>query len=266
LNSFVSRSPQREAEALASIIARVPRTGVLVVHSAIGKLSRQGFRAEAMIEAFMDHMREGTLVMPTMTWRTVSATQPYWDEIETASETGVLTEIFRKRYASHRSIHPTHSVAALGAVADILVSRHHFDHTPVSENSPHGLMRSYDSHVLMLGVGLEACTAIHLPEELAAPDLYLRPLDPKEVYFCRDRNGHVHRMQTRRHWRLNRDFPKFGPRLRERGLMQAGAIGDCSYFIVALRDLLEVVNAAVVADPRGTLRDGEEGVPTSDRS
>ena len=232
------------------------------MHSAIGKLSRQGFRAEAMIEAVLEHMRGGTVVMPTMTWRTVSTVQPHWDEIETASETGVLSEIFRKSYASHRSIHPTHSVAAVGAAADVLTGRHHQDPTPVSENSPHGLMRSYDSYIAMLGVGLEACTAIHLPEELVAPDLYLRPLDPAEVYYCRDRNGRVHHVRTRRHWRLDRDFPKFGPGLQERGLMQAGAVGDCAYSVVALHDLLNAVNAALSADPRGTLRDDAAKVAT----
>ncbi len=261
MKPVISQLPNREAEALAPIIERVPHTGVLVVHSAIGKLSRQGFRAEAMIEVLLEHMRGGTLVMPTMTWRTVSAAQPHWDEIETASETGVLTEIFRTCHASHRSIHPTHSVAAVGAAADKLVSRHHLDRTPVSENSPHGLMRSYDSHIMMLGVGLEACTAIHLPEELAAPDLYLRPLEPTEVYQCRDRNGRVHHVQTRRHWRLDRDFPKFGPRLHERGLLKKGFIGDCAYSIVSLGDLLTTVTEALANDPRGTLRDAEAAPP-----
>ena len=103
--------------------------------------------------------------MPTMSWRAVTPQQPLWDEVETRSETGVMTEIFRTRYASRRSIHPTHSVAAQGAAADALVARHHIDVTPVSENSPYGLMRSYESWVVMLGVGLESCTAIHLPRK-----------------------------------------------------------------------------------------------------
>ena len=256
----ISSSPKREAEALAPVLERVPRSGVLVVHSAFGKLSRQGFRAEAMIEALLDHMHDGTLVMPTMTWRTVTAAQPHWDEIETASETGVLSEIFRTRHAAHRSIHPTHSAAAAGALADILVSRHHLDQTPVSENSPYGLMRPYDSHIVMLGVGLEACTAIHLPEELIAPELYLRPPDPAETYLCRDRHGQVHRVQTRRHWRLDRDFPKFGPRLQARGLLAAGLVGDCAYSVVSLADLLVTVTEAFTDNPRGTLREAAVAV------
>jgi aminoglycoside 3-N-acetyltransferase len=91
--------------------AAVPRDGVLVVHSAIAPLSRQGFRAEAIIEALLDYLSAGSLFMPTMTWRTVTPAHPEWDELATPSHTGVLTEVFRTRYATARSTHPTHSVA-----------------------------------------------------------------------------------------------------------------------------------------------------------
>lgn len=249
----MSSSPEHDA--LFPILERmqVPRDGVLVVHSAIAQLSRRGFRAEAMIEAFLDYMSGGTLVMPTMTWRTVTPQQPEWDEIETPSETGVMTEIFRTVYAGARSIHPTHSVAAYGPAAEVLTSQHHLDDTPVSPRSPYGLMRDYASYVLMIGIGLECCTAIHLPEEAIAPDVYLRPLNRAEIYNCRDRHGCVHRLHARRHFRLNRDFPRFGPPLAAKGLLLAGDIDGCPYRLVGLRDLLDAVTAALRADKNATL-------------
>ena len=251
------RSNTRESEVLLPILERaeVPHDGVLVVHSAIAILSRQGFRAEAMIEALLDYLSKGTLVMPTMTWRTVTPDQPLWDEMSTPSHTGVLTEIFRTRYATARSIHPTHSVAARGADAQRLVARHHLDDTPVSANSPYGLMRDDPAYVFLLGVGLESCTAIHLPEEEVAPEIYLRPTEQTELYQCRDRHGITHRVRTRRHWRLDRDFPKFGLRMRERKRMQSGNIAGCHYGTFAFADLLDTVFAALAADPRGTLKD-----------
>jgi aminoglycoside 3-N-acetyltransferase len=229
---------------------RVPRDGVLVVHSAIAALSRRGFRAESMIEALMGYMDAGTVVMPTMTWRTVTPERPDWDELSTPSHTGVLTEIFRTRYATARSIHPTHSAAAHGPLAQRLLSRHHIDDTPVSANSPYGLMREEPAYVLMLGVGLETCTAIHLPEELIAPDVYVRPAEQAELYRCRDRYGVLHQVRTRRHWRLDRDFPQFASALRA----QAGDVDGCGYMIVALQNLLEVVTDALHADTKGTLK------------
>jgi len=245
-----------EAAALRPVLKRfgVPRDAVLVVHSAIATLSRQGFRAETMVEALIDHVAEGNLFMPTMTWRTVTREHPYWDEMETPSHTGVLTEVFRTRYAVARSIHPTHSVAGWGPAAPMLLSRHHIDTTPVSGNSPYGLMRDYDAYVLMIGVGLECCTAIHLPEEVINVGLYVRPPDEAELYQCRDRRGTVHAVRTRRHPRLDRDFPQFSRPLAERGLLQTGNILGCPYTIVALRDLLRHVFAALMENPRATLR------------
>ena len=234
----MSRRP--EADVFRPILQRfgVPRDGILVVHSAIALLSRQGFRAEAIIETLLDHVSAGNLFMPTMTWRTVTPQQPEWDELATPSHTGVLTEIFRTRYAAARSIHPTHSVAGYGPTATALLSRHHVDPTPVSGNSPYGLMRDYDAYVLLIGVGLETCTAIHLPEETIAADIYVRPPESTETYQCRDRHGIVHAVQTRRHWRLDRDFPQFAAPLAAKGLLASGDIGGCPYSIVALRDLL----------------------------
>ena len=246
----------KERAALLPILERfaVPRSATLVVHSAIAPLSRQGFRAEAMIETLLDYLAGGNLFMPTMTWRTVTLDNPHWDEMATPSHTGVLTEIFRTRYAVARSIHPTHSVAGSGPAAPLLLSRHHIDTTPVSGNSPYGLMRDYDAYVLMIGVGLECCTAIHLPEEVVNVELYVRPPEQAELYHCRDRAGVVHEVRTRRHPRLDRDFPQFAAPLAERGLLESGAIHGCPYTIVALRDLLRHVFTALIDNPCATLR------------
>jgi len=244
----------RERSAFAPVLRRsgVSDDSVLVVHSAISALSRKGFRAEAMIEAFLDHLQNGTLVMPTMTWRSVTPDHPVWDEMKTPSHTGVLSEIFRTGYATGRSIHPTHSVAGYGRETTTLLARHHIDDTPVSSNSPYGLMRDSDAHVMMIGVGLETSTAIHLPEEALAPEKYLRPT--VEAYRCTDRHGVTHAVRTRRHCQLDRDFPQFAPPLANRGKLHTGVVEDCPYMVVALRDLLDVVTAAFAHGNDATLR------------
>ncbi len=247
-----------DVTALRAVLERflVPRDALLVVHSAIAILSRQGFRAEDMIEMFLEHVRDGGLFMPTMTWRSVTPANPNWDEMATPSHTGILSEIFRTKYSMARSIHPTHSVAGWGGAAKALLSRHHVDDTPVSGNSPYGLMRDYNTYVLMLGVGLEAVTAIHLPEETINVELYVRPRAEAESYSCCDRHGAVHQVSTRRHCRLDRDFPKFEAPLAAKKQLMSGDIAGCRYRIVKLSDLLREVFAALLADPRATLRNG----------
>jgi aminoglycoside 3-N-acetyltransferase len=228
----------------------ISKDSILAVHSGIRRLSRKGYRAEAMIETLLDST--GTLVMPAMSWRTVTQDRPFWDEIETASITGVMSEIFRTQYATSRSIHPTHSVSGRGQQASYLLSRHHLDDTPVSANSPYGLMRDHDAHVLMIGCGLEACTAIHLAEEAFATDIYLRPT--VEAYSCKDRSGAIHAVRTRRHWRLDRDFPRFAPLLAAKKRLRSGHIEDCPYLLVSMQHLLAEVNEAFRHDLNATLR------------
>ncbi len=258
----------REFDAFHPLLTRfgVTKDSALIVHSALGILSRRGFTAEAIIETLLEHVRDGNLFMPTMTWRTVTPSQPNWDEMETPSHTGVLTELFRTRYAVARSVHPTHSVAGWGHRAEILLSRHHVERTPVSANSPYGLLRDYDTYILMIGVGLESCTVIHLPEETISPDTYVLPPETSERYNCRDRHGVVREVWTRRHRRLDRDFPQFAQPLMAKGDLESGTLEGCPYTIVSLADLLREVFSALINNPRATLHraSGQEG--DSDRS
>ena len=99
------------------------------------------------------------------------------------------------------------------------------------------------------------CTAIHLPEETVAPDVYLRPAAEAEAYECRDdRYGISRRVWTRRHLRLDRDFPKFGPALTMEGHAHTTDIEGCSCMIVDLQALLNAVTIALHADKNGTLK------------
>ncbi|MEX2615901.1 MAG: AAC(3) family N-acetyltransferase [Alphaproteobacteria bacterium] len=229
--------------------------GVLIVHSAFRHFSRYGFRAEAFIEALMDELSHGTLLMPVMTWRTVTIENPKFDELATRSETGVLSEIFRTKYATTRSIHPTHSTAAWGRHSAFFTKDHQIGVTPCPPHSPFGKLCEFDGHILMLGVGLETCTAIHCWEEQVAPDYYIRPLSEAVIYDCRDRHGYVHRVRARRHQRLNRDFPKFAATLRQEGKYREGAFGDGAWQQCRVVDLQETVMAALAKNPAATVSD-----------
>jgi aminoglycoside N3'-acetyltransferase len=143
----------------------------------------------------------------------------------------------------------------------MLLSRHHVDDTPVSGNSPYGLLREYETYIFMVGVGLEAVTAIHLPEETINVDLYVRPADTGRIYPCRDRHGTVHQVRARRHWRLDRDFNRFASPLIAKGQLAAGTIEGCPYAIVSQRDLLRHVFAALIDNPRATLSAKAQHLP-----
>ncbi len=242
----------REAAAIASILGPAPIApdGVLVVHSAFRNLGHQGYRVASFIDALLERLGpRATLLMPAMSWRTVTPSNPVFDELATASHVGVVPETFRVAYATARSLHPTHSVAGVGPATGTLLSRHHVDDTPVSANSPYGLMRDYDAWVLLVGVGFERATVIHHAEEVIAPDIYLHPPAEAETYECRDRHGKSVTVRLRRHLRLNRDFPQFEPRLARSGWLRAGDVDGTRWMLTSVRDLLREVFAALIERP-----------------
>lgn len=249
------RTRTREDEAVDAVLrsARVPRDGVLFVHCAFRRLGAAGYDVDAFISALLAHMAEGTLVMPTMSWRIVTPQNPIFDELATPSHVGVLAEVFRTRYASHRSLHPTHSVAAAGRLAATLTAGHHLGDTPCAIDSPYGRAAGEDAHVLMLGIGLERCTAIHHAEEMVAPEVYLKPAAEAERYALRDRHGTVHEMRLRRHLKLNRDFPQFAAPLRRKGSLVAGELAGMPWMAVPQRALLDEVVGALEKDPRAII-------------
>ncbi len=202
-----------------------------------------------MIEALLEYLEHGTLMMPAMTWRTVTPENPVWDELTTPSHTGILSEIFRTRYATARSLHPTHSVAGVGPLAQALLSTHHFGNTPVPATSPYGLMRDYPAYILMIGVGLESCTAIHHPEEVIAPHIYVKLAEDAERYELRDREGRRIEFHLRRHSRLNRNFPKFAPLLAAKSRIRSGTVSRVPWTLVKASDLLAEVFTRLIEQP-----------------
>lgn len=253
--SIIGTEARNRRAALAELlrVALVPRDGVLFVHCAFRNLAKEGFGAAHVIEALLDYMAPGTLVMPAMSWRIVTPAKPVFDELATPSHVGVLAELFRTSYATHRSLHPTHSAAARGKLSAELTSGHHLDDTPCSLNSPYGKATCEDAHVLMLGIGLERSTAIHHAEETIAPGVYLMPASEAEHYQCRSRHGVVYDVRLRRHLRLNRDFPQFTAPLLAKGRLRQGEIEGTAWMAVAQRDLLSEVSEALERDPRAII-------------
>src|SRR2546427_11228145 len=242
----------REAGAVAAMLDRagMPSDAVLVVPSAFRNLGRQDYRVESFIEALLERLGpRATLLMPAMSWRIVTPSNPLFDELGTPSHVGVVPETFRLKYATARSLHPTHSVTGLGPAVGTLLGRHHVDDTPVSANSPYGLMRDYDAFVLLLGVGFERITAIHHAEEVIAPDIYLYPRHEAETYECRDRHGQSVTVRLRRHYRLNRNFQQVVGRLAERGQLLSGEVAGTRWMLTSVRNLLREVFAALVERP-----------------
>lgn len=124
-----------------------------------------------MLDAWCEFYRDGLLVFPTHTWDRVGKKHPVYDSRSDPSCVGILSELFRQRPGVVRSLHPTHSVAALGKdAADYTAGEEHAT-TPLPRSGCWGKLLDRDATILFLGCSLRSNTFIHGVEEWAAiPD------------------------------------------------------------------------------------------------
>ncbi len=206
----------------------------VLVHSALRKLGPVEGGANGVIDALRAAVgAAGTVAVPTHTWSTVHALQPVFHQTLTPSVVGTLSNVFRKRPDAIRSLHPTHSVAAMGARAAEYVRDHEKDDTPCSPVSPYGKLITWGGKVLIIGPGLECCTFFHCCEELAeVPWL----LGVTEHLYSITADGRTIEVPSRRHAGGVSDlYPMLENELLNIGALTLGAAGSCSLRLVEAR-------------------------------
>lgn len=232
--------------------------GNLLMHAAFRTLSRAGFLAERFLDAVTGFIDDGTIAAPAMSWRVCTPENPFFDERATPSNVGVLSEIFRTTYATHRSLHPTHSVAARGREAGFLVADHHLDNTPCSKRSPWGRLIDIDARIVLIGVDMDSCTLMHHFEERFGPDLYLRP--EIEVYRCTRADDVSFDVAFRRHQKLYRNFWKFREQMQARGKVRSTQVATTTIYAFAAASLAACACEAFESNRNATLASpGEPG-------
>jgi aminoglycoside 3-N-acetyltransferase len=152
--------------------------GVLLVHSSLKALGPSAGGPAAVIEGLRKALGlDGTLLMPALSYTTVTPERPLFDVRRTPSCVGIIPETYRLSLGVHRSLHPTHSVCATGPLANELLGAHASDRTPCGAASPFRRLPQVHGQILMLGCGLEPNTSMHAIEELVVPPyLFGEPL------------------------------------------------------------------------------------------
>ncbi|MBO4277810.1 MAG: AAC(3) family N-acetyltransferase [Clostridia bacterium] len=169
----------------------------LMVHSSLKSLG-EGFTPADVIEGLTCALgKEGTLMLPALSYLTCNAKHPEFDYYATKSNVGAIPEYFRTSVPGVlRSVNPTHSCCALGKNAEYLTSGHILDETPCGENSPFRRLMQLGGKILFLGCGMNPNTSMHAVEELVVPD-YL--FGDTVEYRASDAQGNIHTLRCRAH-------------------------------------------------------------------
>ena len=148
----------------------------VLVHSSLRSLGNFPNKAQVLLEALLEVLgREGTLLVPALSYKTVTRERPIFDLAKTPSCVGGFSEFFRNAAGVIRSVHPTHSVCAYGQQAKPLIDAHIGDDTPVGAHSPFQLLRELNGYLLFIGCGLKPNTSMHGVEELSRPPYLFGP-------------------------------------------------------------------------------------------
>ena len=176
----------------SALVAQLRACGVsagqlLLVHSSLSSLGWVAGGAVTVIHALLDALgAAGTLMMPTHTadnsdpanwrappvpeewWPVLRAELPAFDPQRTPSRgMGCIAEAFRSWPGTLRSAHPIGSFAAQGPLAAAILADDSDLAQLFGEASPIGQLYRHGGHVLLLGVGHDSNTSLHLAEHRA---------------------------------------------------------------------------------------------------
>jgi aminoglycoside 3-N-acetyltransferase len=185
-NNVVINTPEpRTRQSLADDLRKLGlQAGMtVIVHSSLSSVGWVCGSAVALIQALMDVLTpEGTLVMPAHSgdlsdpchwcnppvppewWQEIRETMPaYEPEITPTRSVGAVPEAFRNFPGVLRSAHPAVSFTAWGKNAGFITAGHALDF-PLGDASPLARIYDLDGYVLLIGVGYDRNTSLHLAE------------------------------------------------------------------------------------------------------
>jgi aminoglycoside 3-N-acetyltransferase len=208
----------------------VKRGGLLLVHTAFSKVTPIQDGPHGLIAVLHEAVGpNGTLAMPSMT---DDDDHPFDPGKTACREMGVVADTFWRLPGVLRSDSP-HAFAAIGPRAAEIIADHAVS-VPHGLNSPVGRIYELDGQVLLLGVGHDANTTIHLAENMAGVRYRL----PKYSTIFRD--GQPTRYDYNEIDHCCQNFNLLDQWLEAEGRQIRGIIGHAEARLARSRDIVEV--------------------------
>ena len=222
----------------------------VLAHSSLSSFGHVEGGADAVIDALLDVVGEaGTVLVPTLTGNENLSAQnpPVFHVDNTPCWTGRIPETFRQRPDAVRSLHPTHSAAAIGADAMALTTSHIDSLTPCDELSPYGKLAALENGlILLIGVGQNSNTTFHYVEELAGVDYHLqRGLVEARI----ESEGAILSQHIFIHaYGTARNFEVMEQVFIERGVQHFAQVGNATLRLIHAGGMVELTAKALRAD------------------
>lgn len=227
------------------LIAQLNQAGItqgdsLLVHSSLRKIGYVQHGATTVIQALIQAIgTNGTLLMPAFPAKGYNKDyllhNTTFNYHSTPSSMGVITEVFRTQHATHRSLHATDSVCALGANADYFTNTHLGQLTPYNEESPFAKLAYEEGKILLLGVDLNSLTNFHTLED--AVEHFIYPVYDAQEFNVKliGKDNAVHHATTKVHnpeYSAKRQCLAFENLFINDGVMRKIKLGDATSYLI----------------------------------
>ncbi|NKB67866.1 MAG: aminoglycoside N(3)-acetyltransferase [Candidatus Latescibacteria bacterium] len=219
---------------------------IVFVHSSLGSIGYVEGGADTVVDALLGVLGDdGTLVVPTFTFG--QQDRPF-NPATDPSGMGRISETVRTRPQALRSIHRSHSVAAIGRQAETITSVH--GPAALAADGPFGQLYALDARILLLGVSYQTCTFLHVAELLV--QVPYRQSERRQDRVL-EADGRQRPLMTDAHKQTadfpGNDFNKFGRIMEERGLVHIYPVGNAMARLFKARDALPLGIECYRQDP-----------------
>jgi len=211
---------------------------ILLVHCAFSRVGRIEGGPLGLIAVLQSAVGSaGTLVMPSMS---DDDDHPFDVERTPCLGMGIVADTFWRLSDVDRSDSP-HAFAARGPHASRITTVHPVD-LPHGLDSPVGRVYELGGKVLLIGVGHDADTTIHLAESLAG----VRYRRPKSAFVLED--GRPKRVEYGEIDHCCQHFNLVDGWVEEKRLQARGTVGDAQARVILSRDVVDVVTERLHLD------------------
>lgn len=168
----------------------------MILHSSLSNIGKFDASPVEIASALAGRLLldDRTLLVPALPYNTTM--KEYLDGVSefdvrsAPNAMGAIPNILMGLPGAVRSVHPSHSLVAIGSNAEHYVSNHELDATPFGPNSPYRKLTLAGGSILLLGVGLNSVTNFHVYEDLLDTEMPIRVYlpEPRKVR-CLRRDG-----------------------------------------------------------------------------
>jgi aminoglycoside 3-N-acetyltransferase len=247
----------------------------ILIHSSMKAIGAVDGGADTVLDAWMEYFKDGLLLLPTHTWKTVNADNPVYNPYTTPSCVGLLTNMFMKRDGVIRSLHPTHSMSGYGKNAAEYLAGEEYNNTPCTPGGCYDRLKEVGGKVLLVGVGHERNTYIHSVEEvLNVPNRLsdmpmelvielqeesnnsgkLPPYNRDDGWKKHTDNKLCRKVYVRKHYNaqqphISEDFVKLNKIFLDRGVVRKVKFGDADSLLCDAKGMFNIVRQVIAPDP-----------------